>query len=203
MSRLRQQRADDESGMTLIEVTMAMAVSMILALGLSGVIATFGKAEASTVASANAASTTRLVLLQFQHDVQSANPVDVLAQPSTYNDELQVTIQPSNQVVTWLYTPSPDPVKKPYGGVLTRQLGNATPMVELTGVSNSATQPVFAYYDHCFLNLVNQPQVSSANIASAVTVVQISVAVEGLSTAPYDTTTSVSILNRPPTPSPC
>ena len=206
MSRGSRARGDEarlqvgEHGLTLVELSVAMAISLILAVALASLIEVFTSAEASTVNGANAASDTRLALLQLQHDIQSANPVDAISttNPLTYEDELQVTIQPSNTVITWTYSAATQE--------LTRQAGSSTPIVELTNVTNGSTLPVFHYYDHCFNDLVAEAQASGAspsNIAQVVTVIQVTLAVTNVSTAPYGSTTSVNIMSRQPGFSPC
>ncbi len=158
-------------------------------------IPSFGKSETSTVNSANAAATVRSTLLQLQHDIQSANPLETLATVASYNDELQMTIQPSNSLITWQYNSSTMQ--------LTRQVGASTPVVELTGVTNGTSLPVFSYYDHCAINQVNEPQATASSISGATTVVQVTVSVANLNSAPYGTTTRVSIMNAPPGASRC
>jgi prepilin-type N-terminal cleavage/methylation domain-containing protein len=182
-----------EAGMTLVEMMVAMLVSTILAAGLISTVSVFTKAEANVVNSSNAAASVRGVLLQFQHDVQSANPLDALSSVSAYNDELQLTVQPSGSVVTWQYSSGAQ--------TLTRTVGTSS-TTELTNVTNGASA-VFYYYDHCGVNQVTDPEATAASIADSTTVVQISLSVADLSAAPYGTTTSVNIMNKPPGDSRC
>ena len=189
----RRLRGRDESGFTLIEVMIASTVVVILFLMMTSTIYVFGKAETSTVNSANAAANTRLAILQLQHDIQSANPLDSLPLTS-YNDELQVTIQPSNVVVTWQYSSTTDQ--------LTRQVGSGTPEVELTGVVNGSAA-VFSYYDHCAINLVTEAGATGSSVSDAATVIQVSLSLANANSAPYGTTTRVNIMNQPPGASRC
>jgi hypothetical protein len=185
--------------MSLVEMLIASAVSLVLLAMMTSTVTVFGKAETSTVNSANAAASVRSTLLQLQHDIQSANPLATLSTVAAYNDELQLTIQPSNTLVTWQY--SFTTMK------LSRQTGASTPLVELTGVTNgdpaSGGIPVFSYYDHCAINQVTEPQPSPASISGATTVVQITLSVANLNSAPYGTTTRVNIMNQPPGASRC
>src|SRR5579864_4315227 len=96
----------DEAGMTLVEMMVASAISLILLSLMTTMVTVFGKAEVSTVNSANAAANVRLTLLQLQHDIQSANPLGTFATVGAYNNKLKMTIQPSNTVITWRYTPT-------------------------------------------------------------------------------------------------
>ena len=188
----------DESGFTLIEVLIASTVVIILFLMMTSTIYVFGKAETSTVNSANAAASTRLALLQLQHDIQSANPLGSLPNTSpvtSYNDWLQLTIQPSNVVVTWQYLPSPT-------DELTRQVGSGPAVVELSGVTNESA-PVFSYYDHCALNLVTESGASVSSVTNAATVIQVSLSLAAANSAPYGTTTRVNIMNQAPGASRC
>jgi type II secretory pathway pseudopilin PulG len=194
-------RARGEDGFTLVEVSVSMIVSLAILGMLATIIVVYSKAEASTVNSANAAANVRIALLQLQHDIQSANPLSTLSTLSAYNDELQLTIQPSNSVVTWQYTFAGNANK------LTRQVGSAQAVTVLTGVNNgdpsSGGLVVFTYFDHCGINQVTQPQATPASVSASTTVVGISLSVIGLHTAPYGTTTDVAIMNQPPAASRC
>lgn len=181
-----------------------MTVSLIILTSLAAFITVFSKAEATTVSSANAAADTRMALLQLQHDIQSAqSPLKpLLASPSDYNDTLELTSEPSGQVITWRYNPST--------GNLTRQVGTGGAAVELTAITNgdptSGGLPVFTYYDRCFNNLVDEarsPGASSTTVADNVTVIKITLAVKHVSSAPYGSTTAVNIMNVEPGLAPC
>ena len=189
----------DESGFTLVDLMTAMLISLILLSMMTGMVTVFTKAEASTARNADEAAQVRIVLLQFQHDVQSANPLQTLGSVSQYNDELQLTVQPSNQWVTWVYSPSTQQ--------LSREVGSAPPTVLLSNVTNGDPAdgglPVFSYFDHCAINQVTEPEATPASVSSASTVVQITLSVANISSAPYGTTTTVSILAKPPGPSQC
>jgi hypothetical protein len=171
-----------------------MTISITLLTLMATMVTVYTKAQASTVNSANAAANVRLVMLQFQTDVQSANPVAALGSVSAYNDELQVTIQPSNTLITWQYTPGTQK--------LTRQSGSGAAIVELTNVTNgdpsSGGIPVFNYYDHCSLNLVTEAQATPASISGATTAVQITLSLANVNSAPYGSTTTTHIMNAPP-----
>jgi prepilin-type N-terminal cleavage/methylation domain-containing protein len=200
----------DDSGLSLVEMMVASAVSLIILTLMTTMLTVFAKADTSTVNNANAAANVRVALLQLQHDVQSANPLSTLSSVAAYNDELQLTIQPSNQVITWQYTYSNTScpgTTSTWCGTLTRTIGSGTPVVELTAVTNgnasSGGLPVFSYYDHCAINQVNEPQATPASVSGATTVVQITLAVANLNSAPYGTTTRVNIMNQPPGASRC
>jgi len=196
--------------MSLVELLVASAISLILLTLMTTMLTVYAKADTSAVNNANAAANVRVTLLQLQHDIQSANPLGTLLTVPAYNDELQLTVQPSNQVITWQYTytlGSCPGTSSTWCGTLTRQVGSATPTVELTAVTNgnasSGGLPVFSYYDHCAINQVNEPQATPASISGATTVVQITLAVANLNSAPYGTTTRVNIMNQPPGASRC
>jgi prepilin-type N-terminal cleavage/methylation domain-containing protein len=198
----------DEAGMTLVEIMVASAISLILLSLMTTMVTVFGKAEVSTVNSANAAASVRLTLLQLQHDIQSANPLGTFSTVAAYNNKLKLTIQPSNTLITWRYTPTAVTIGSyNYAAMtLTRQIGNTQPVVELTSVTNGTVLPVlpvFSYYDHCAINQVTQSGASPSSISSATTVVQITLSVANLNSAPYGTTTRVNIMNLPPGASRC
>jgi len=202
--------APDESGITLVEMLVASAVSLIILTLMTTMLTVFAKADTSTVNNANAAANVRLTLLQLQHDIQSANPLGTLSTVVAYNDELQLTIQPSNQVITWQYTytsTSCPGTTSTWCGTLTRQVASATPTVELTAVTNgnasSGGLPVFSYYDHCAINQVSESEATPLSVSGDTTVVQITLAVANLNSAPYGTTTRVNIMNQPPVASRC
>jgi len=195
--------------MSLVEMLVASAISLIILTLMTTMLTVYAKADTSTVNNANAAANVRLTLLQLQHDIQSANPLGTLSTVAAYNDELRLTLQPSNQVVTWQYTytaGSCPGTSSTWCGTLTRQVGSATPSVELTAVTNgnpTGGLPVFSYYDHCAINQVNEPQATPSSVSGATTVVQITLAVANLNSAPYGTTTRVNIMNQPPGASRC
>jgi hypothetical protein len=184
-----------ESGLTLVELAVAMTVSMIILTITVSMISIYAKAEAVTVRNADEAAFVRLALLQFQNDVQSATSLPTLSQPSDYDNTLKLVL-PSGSTITWQYT------QVGTGGTLTRQVGSATPVVEVNGVTNGNALPipipVFDYYDHCNVNQVTEPQATPSSISSGTTVVQITLSVQNLSSAPYGTTTKANIMNRPP-----
>jgi len=81
----------------------------------------------------------------------------------------------------------------------------ATAVVELTHVENGIPTgpgiPVFHYFDACGNDLVAQAQLTNSAasaIASNATVVQVTLAVANLDSAPYGTTTSVNVMNKTP-----
>jgi hypothetical protein len=199
--------------MTLIELMTAMTMSLLLIAVAGTMVTVFSKAEASTVNSTNAAAMTRLTLLQFQHDVQSAVPLDPLSTSgcgatspwastcySAYDDTLQVTIQPSGSVVTWQLV-----LTGPMAGDLTRQVGSSPAVVQLTNVTNGDPTttgiPIFHYFDACANDLVVQSKATNSaptSVALNATVVQITLAVANVDSAPYGTTTSVNVMNKSP-----
>ncbi|HUY21344.1 MAG TPA: type II secretion system protein [Acidimicrobiales bacterium] len=200
-SRPQRRRAPSctEQGFTLVELMVAMTISIILLTLTVTMVTVFSKAEASTVNSANSAANVRLVLLQLQSDIQSANPVGTLGSVAAYNDELQLTIQPSNQVITWQYSYATRQ--------LTRQIGSGTATVQLTDVTNgdpaSGGIPLFGYYDHCSINLVTQAQATAPSISAATTAVQVTLSVANVNSAPYGSTTTVHVMNQAPGVSRC
>lgn len=194
VARRAGRRSADEAGYTIVELMLAMLISLILLALMSTMVTVFTKAEATTVNSTDAAANVRITLLQLQTDIQSANPLGTLGTVAAYNDQLQMTVQPANQVITWQYS---FVTKK-----LTRQIGAGTPAIELTNVNNgdpsSGGIPVFGYFDHCAVDLVAQPQATPASISGATTAVQISLSVSNVNTAPYGSTTTVHIMNQQP-----
>lgn len=196
--RHRPRTADDrhsrrEEGFTLVELMVAMTVSIIVLSMMATMVAVYAKADTSIVNNADAASQVRLVLLQLQSDIQSANPLSTLSSVAAYDDELQMTVQPSGKLITWQYSPSTE--------ILTRTVGTSAE-VELTHVTNgdpsAGGEAVFGYYDHCSTNLVTQAQATPSNISGSATDVQVSLAVDGLDSAPYGSTTTTHIMAQAP-----
>ncbi|MDE3087019.1 MAG: prepilin-type N-terminal cleavage/methylation domain-containing protein [Acidobacteriota bacterium] len=186
--------SEHEGGFTLVELMVAMTVSIIVLSMMATMVAVYAKADTSIVNNADAASQVRLVLLQLQSDIQAANPLSTLSSVTAYDDELQMTVQPSGKLITWQYSYNT--------GNLTRQIGTSTAAVELTHVTNgnpsSGGEAVFGYYDHCSTNLVTQAQATPSNISGSATDVQVSLAVDGLDTAPYGSTTTTHIMAQAP-----
>jgi hypothetical protein len=188
-------RASEVEGFTLVETMVSMVASLTIMVALVLVIGVYASAEGSTTNSANAAANVRITLLALQHDIQSANPLVTLGTVTAYNDELELVILPANANITWQYNAS--------SGQLTRQVGSAAAVVMLSNVTNGASLPVFTYYDHCGINQVTEPQSTPSSVSGATTVVGITLAVAGLDTAPYGTTSDVSIMNQPPATNRC
>ena len=191
---VRQLCAADEDGYTLIELLVSLSISMVV-IGISvAVIVVFLSAQVSTANSINAASQVRLAQLQLQSDIQSANPLGTQASVAAYGDNLSLTTQPSGKTVTWAYSPT---TKK-----LTRKVGTGTAVVVVSNMTNGDPTaggiPVFAYFDHCGTNLASQSGATPSSISSGTTVVQVTISVANVNSAPYGSTTAVSILNNPP-----
>jgi type II secretory pathway pseudopilin PulG len=191
---LRSRGPDGEAGFTLVELMVAMTISIVILAMMATMVAVYSKADASVVNNADAASQVRLTLLQLQSDIQSANPLATLSSVSAYDDELEMTTQPSGRLITWKYSYTTEE--------LTRQIGTATPAVELTDVTNgnpaAGGEAVFSYYDHCSTNLVTEAEATPASVSASATEVEVSVAVAGLDTAPYGSTTTTHIMAQPP-----
>jgi Tfp pilus assembly protein PilW len=209
-SLTRTPRVYDEEGMTLVELLVASGLSLVLMTLMTTMLTVYAKADTATVNNANAAANVRVALLGLQHDIQSANPLGTLSTVTAYNDELQLTIQPSGQVITWQYTytsGSCPGTTSSWCGTLTRQVGSNTAVTELTAVTNGDPSngglPVFSYYDHCAINQVTEPQATPASVSASTTVVQITLSVANLNSAPYGTTTRVNLMNQPPGASRC
>src|SRR5487761_513916 len=183
-------RLSGVGGFTVVETMLSMVATLIIMVALVLVIGVYARAEASTSNSANAAANVRIALLALQHDIQSANPLVTLGTVTAYNDELKLIILPANSNITWQYSASSEH--------LTRQVGSSTAVIMLSNVTNGASLPVFTYYDHCGINQVPEPQSTPSSVSGATTVVGITLAVAGLDTAPYGTTSDVAIMNQPP-----
>lgn len=199
-----------EEGMTLVELLVASGLSLVVLTMMTTMLTVYAKADTATVNNANAAANVRLTLLALQHDIQSANPMETLSTVASYNDELQLIVQPSGQLITWRYSYSTvncPGTSSTWCGTLTRQAGSNTPVTELTAVTNGDPSngglPVFSYYDHCAINQVTEPQATPASVSASTTVVQITLSVANLNSAPYGTTTRVNLMNQPPGASRC
>ncbi len=180
-----------EGGFTLVELLTATAVSLIISVALLAVIPTFMTAEVTTSRSDQAAASALGALTSLQHDIQSADPLDVLATVAAYDHELQVDLQSggSTVTVTWVYDPS--------SGELTRQVGTAPAVVELTGVTDGPN-PVFIYFGQHGQNLAAQSSVTPAGVVDCTTLVQVDLSVASAHAAADVSTTSVQLENRSP-----
>ncbi len=203
-------RRCDEEGMTLVELLVASGLSLVLMTMMTTMLTVYAKADTATVNNANAAANVRIALLALQHDIQSANPLGTLSTVAAYNDKLQLTIQPSGQLITWRYSYASmncPGTSSTWCGTLTRQVASNTAVTELTAVTNGDPSngglPVFSYYDHCAINQVTEPQATPASVSASTTVVQITLSVANLNSAPYGTTTRVNLMNQPPGASRC
>jgi prepilin-type N-terminal cleavage/methylation domain-containing protein len=181
----------DEAGFTLPELVTATAISLVISVALISVIPVFMKAQASTTQSDQAAAGVRVTLIQLQHDIQSANPLDALGSLAASNSEIQLTLGPigGTHVITWQYTAAT--------GQLTRQADSGAPIIELTGISNG-NSPVFTYLGQHDENMVTQPSATTASVANCTVYVQVTLALPDVHAAPFASTTSIQIENRTP-----
>ncbi len=163
-----------DTGFTLVELMVATTAMMII-LGAFGIFTSqLFTSETSTVTSENASVTTRGVLDQMQSDIQAANPIDPLSTVSQYANELELQLGPTGaqQNITWAYDSSTQ--------TLTRTVYSSSTSsveVELYGVANSSSQPVFTYYGAQGNNLALSS--GAAGIATCTTMVSIYLVVTG------------------------
>jgi len=195
--RVRRVPDQAERGFTLVELTIAAALAVVVIGAFGSVMLSLLGVETRTVSGENTSTTMRSVVTQIQSDLQAATPtnspintptgLDPLAAPFSasappFDNQIQIQIGPigSQQTVTWTY----DPVR----GTLTRAVSSsptATPtstVTELTGVVDYP-QPMFQYYGQQGGDVGDTAQ-SNADVSNCTVRVEVDLAVSSGKNAP-------------------
>lgn len=197
MDRLRPRSIADErqAGFTLVEMLVASAVMTVIVGGVATVMLAMQQVGNRAISGENASTTARAGLLQFQRDLQAANPLVAWTSTVTsYASELQLDLGPTGgtqQTITWSCS----------SGTLWRDIGTAagTGVPEVTGVTNcaSTTNPPFSFYDPQGTSLLSIPNSVNSAIVTACSVrIQGYVNVSaGSNTTPFTESVSTRLAN--------
>ena len=143
MRRLRR----TPEGFSLLEVTIAVALSSIVVTALAGVLMSQSKAERRVGAFANNQEEVRQAMVALQRDLRSAEPLLTLGSSADYALRVDLSIyeeidSPAPIQVTWRVDTSTSSLlrEEPDGS------GGSVTTYRLQGVANSASQPLFSFY---------------------------------------------------------
>ena|GEM_PF-6329369 len=175
-----------------MELAVASAAMLVVLGTFTGIMSVFLRTSTDAVNSENAATQLRLGILELERDVQAANPLDAPPPGANPADQLTVTLGPSGhqQQVTWALDPT--------AGTLSRQVGSATPVVEIAGITNGTSLPVFSYYGQSGANLLDPQIVSPSQLPSCTVRVQVSIGVLAPGRVPFSETVNIELANQRP-----
>jgi type II secretory pathway pseudopilin PulG len=195
--------------MTLVEVMIASVVMSVIVASVAGVMVDMQKVGNRAMSSENASDTARAGLLEFQRDLEAANPLVDWTSTSTcssppcpvndFANVVQLELGPTGgtqQTITWSCV----------SGTLWRDIGLATGtgVPEVTGVTNCSS--VFSYYGEQGENLGanNWISVTSGIVTACSIRVQALVDVSaGANTTPFTEQVSIRLANWEQAAQPC
>lgn len=192
-----------EGGMTLVEVMIATVVMSVIVASVAGVVLDMQKIGNRAMSGENASDTARAGLLEFQRDLEAANPLvdwtttsTCPTAPSTqcavtgFDNVVQLELGPTGgaqKTITWSCS----------SGTLWRDIGTATGtgVPEVTGVTNCSS--VFSFFGEQGENLLANPtSVTSTIITDCSLRVQALVNVSaGANTTPFTEQVSIRLAN--------
>jgi type II secretory pathway component PulJ len=157
MARLRSRRRD-ESGATVIEITVASALLMLVLGAVASVLVSLTNAENRGQALVNNQELVRLTLLQIARDLRSANGLTTLSAATQYPYEVDFTAL-DGTAYRWRLDTSSSTLKREKS--LNGSWQQAGP--DLKNVTNGSTSTgVFRYY-RASSNLELDPSTSTSN----------------------------------------
>ena len=137
--RIRPERHESEAtdgGFTLVELSVAMTVLFAVLLPFMFTLLNLMAKETASIVPATTTGSVRVVMQALQNDLQAANPLTSTPASGSTSATATIKLGPSSgtqKTITWTVA----------SGKLTRQVGAATAITQLTGVT-SATP--FTYY---------------------------------------------------------
>jgi len=223
MRVLRRSGPADESGMTLVELLVAMAIlGLVMATAAAGFI-NLTDTTKSTDAKSHANDALRSALEQIARDLRAANPIEVQTPVSSYDQRVGFEVYcqgdttsssttsttgncPTNSFrhVRWELTAGYALQRIVNGGtpavVLGPDTGSSLPLAQRQlAVVNSPTQPVFTYLrkDGSVLQTASPGDLATAfrDCTRAVKIRLVAIAEPGLTNRPVELSTTVSLRN--------
>jgi prepilin-type N-terminal cleavage/methylation domain-containing protein len=192
-------RAQDERGVTLIELMVVLTLLSLVLVSFYGALNSLMNNTGRQQALVTNQESVRFALLDMTRDIRAANPLSTLSPPTAYPGELEATVLPASGstplYVRWQLS----------GTTLTRSLLNGpggsvvSTKTVLTNVKNAATgTSLFRYFNSSNAELL--PTTNAAGDFSNCTVrVHISVsAAVGTGPAPFTVDSDAEIRNRLP-----
>ena len=103
-----------ESGFTLIELIVSMAILMLVLGMFFGTLASLTKSEDRAQRLVSNEQAVRFELDQLSREIRAANPIAVLPNPTDYSNQIEMVLGPTGgtqQVVRWTYDTDPSSPK--------------------------------------------------------------------------------------------
>jgi type II secretory pathway pseudopilin PulG len=151
-----------EAGFTLLEVTLASAILLVVMATLFAVLQSLTDTERRTQNLVSNEQGVRFVLTQLAREIRASNPMDTFAVKATYSNQIQVELGSTapRQVVRWTY--DTNSASATYEQLTRQVMADNTALarvvsslVKLTRVRNvESSTPLFTYFGQSDQNLV-------------------------------------------------
>jgi len=206
----RLQRArDDERGFTIIEVTIATSIMLVVLAMFFATLTSLTRSEDRAQRLVSNEQNVRFELDQLAREIRAANPLTPLpnaATAATYSNQIELVLGPTGgtqQVVRWTYDSVNEKMSRE---LMSSTAAGATVLSQsffLTRVRNiESSTPIFTYYGSLNTDLVAQALANNghkddaANCAVRVHIVLVSDSNPG--PVPFTETQDVEVRNRLP-----
>ncbi|HEV7525158.1 MAG TPA: prepilin-type N-terminal cleavage/methylation domain-containing protein [Acidimicrobiia bacterium] len=202
-------RRRDEQGFTIVEVTIATSIMVVVLAMFFGTLASLSTSEDRAQRLVSNEQNVRFELDQLARDIRAANPLVPLLNAATaagYDNQIEVVLGPtggSQQVIRWTYDTT---TKQMVRQLMSSTASNATNLSQtflLVRVRNIETAtPVFQYFGQQDEDLVAQTLANSGNLHDpANCAVRVHIVLRSDSNpgpVPFTETQDVEIRNRLP-----
>lgn len=177
--RHQRARVGTESGFTVIELIVSMAVMMVVLTTILQALTSMSQADTRTQALANNADSIRFVAVRVARDIRSANPLLATDSQTSHTISANEVIMKSGPtagpqtVVAWQYDSTANTLSR-----CTHATGSSTVSCEttLTRVNLTSSAPVFQYFCTSGAELNPAAANGPADVASATVTVRVTLA---------------------------
>lgn len=164
-------RHDPEDGFTVMEVTIASALLLVVTTIMFSVLISLTNSSQRTHALVNNEQKVRFVLLQMARDIRASNPLETFPAKSTYDNKIQLKLGPNTgpqTTVVWTYVTDPTSANyQTLSRTVTTSAGVTTGGIVLNRVRNVQTgSPVFQYFSQSGLDLVTTSTTTAADVGN-------------------------------------
>ncbi len=198
------ERARDESGFTILEVTMVSAILLLVMGAFFGLLLSLTKTEQRTGALVGNEQEARFVLTALARDLRAANPLSTFSTATEYRSKVQMTLgaAPGQQVVRWVYDTAP--ASPTYRSLLRQTLaadGTVTSStVRLRNIRNadrSPPVPMFGFASQSGADLIAAGQ--AANVGNCAIQVHVTITADSNpGPEPFTVLSDIQLRNRLP-----
>lgn len=207
LTLLRRHRARrSQAGMTVIELSIASALLLVVATTLFGVLTSLTNNDATTQNRIKNEQNVRFVFNDISRDLRASNPMDTFTTKSTYSNQVQMELGATSpkQVVRWKYDTTPG--SPTYESLLRQVMSDSTAAatvvsstVRLTHVRNvESGQPVFSYFGQHQADLM-AGSFTAADVGNCSTRVRVLISADSfLGPKPFVGDSGVGLRNRTP-----